>query len=58
MAEILSVKYAATIITAVAYTVLYIEGVDQAVLITFQQEVRHLFKGKFPGHAMLYGPPA
>ena len=58
MTKILSVEDGAAVITAVAYTVLYIEGVNQAVFVTFLKKFSHLFKCKVTGHAMLYGPPA
>jgi hypothetical protein len=58
MAKILPVEYGAAVIAAVTYTVLYVKGVNQAILVTFFQEFNHLIKGKFAGHAMLYGPPA
>ena len=58
MAKILSVEYGAAVIAAVTYAVLYVEGMNQAILVTFLQEFSHLFKGEFSGHTMFYGPPA
>ena len=58
MAEILSMEDAATVITAITYTILNIERVNQAVLVAFLQEVNNFVEGEFTGHAVLYSPPA
>lgn len=46
------------IAAAIAYTAVYIQGRDEAILIAFPQELDGLIIGDLTGHAMVDGPTA
>jgi hypothetical protein len=46
------------VVAAVAYTVLYVQGMNKAIVIAFPQQLNSLVIGKFTGHTMLDGPAA
>ena len=58
MTKILSMENTAAVITAIAYTILNIERVNQAVPVALLEEFSDFVEGECAGHAVLYSPAA